>query len=149
MFDISFAEMLVIGVVALIVLGPERLPRVAHTLGHLFGRAQRYVNDVKNDIQREMELEELKKLKNSVEETARSIEEAAQTEIRTFENDMTPTENKVESTAADRLQSSNTPAADTPPDHPARDSVDPTQTVRPAETGSARPGPGTEAPGKN
>ena len=67
MFDISFAEILVVGMVALVVLGPERLPRVARTLGHLFGRAQRYVNDVKNDIQHEIELEELKKLKSSVE----------------------------------------------------------------------------------
>jgi sec-independent protein translocase protein TatB len=149
MFDISFAEMLVIGVVALVVLGPERLPRVAHTLGHLFGRAQRYVNDVKNDIQREMELEELKKLKNSVEETARSIEEAAQTEIRTFEKDMMPTENKVESTAADPLQSSDTPVADTPSDHSAHDSANPIYAVRPAETGSERSGSETEARAKN
>ena len=64
MFDISFSEILVIATVALIVLGPERLPKVARTLGHLFGRAQRYVNEVKNDIQREMELEELKKMEN-------------------------------------------------------------------------------------
>ncbi len=85
MFDISFTEILVIGVVALVVLGPERLPGVARTLGHLFGRAQRYVNDVKNDIQREMELEELKKFKTSVEGTARSIETAVRDEIRQFQ----------------------------------------------------------------
>ena len=54
--------MLVVAVVALIVIGPERLPKVARTLGHLFGRMQRYVNDVKSDISREMELEELRKL---------------------------------------------------------------------------------------
>lgn len=150
MFDISFAEMLVIGVVALVVLGPERLPRVAHTLGHLFGRAQRYVNDVKNDIQREMELEELKKLKNSVEETARSIEEAAQTEIRTLEKDTAPTENKVESTATGSLQSGDTPATDTPPAvHSEGDSVESIQAVRPEETRSEHSGPETEAPAKN
>ena len=85
MFDISFTEILVIGVVALVVLGPERLPGVARTLGHLFGRAQRYVNDVKNDIQREMELEELKKFKTSVEGTAHSIETAVRNEIRQFQ----------------------------------------------------------------
>jgi Tat protein translocase TatB subunit len=62
MFDIGFSEIVVIAVVALIVIGPERLPKVARTLGHLFGRMQRYVNDVKADISREMELDELRKL---------------------------------------------------------------------------------------
>ena len=56
MFDIGFSELLVIGVVALIVIGPERLPRVARTIGHLMGRMQRYVADVKADIDREVEL---------------------------------------------------------------------------------------------
>jgi sec-independent protein translocase protein TatB len=81
MFDISFAEIVVIAVVALIVVGPERLPKVARTLGYLLGRAQRYLADVKSDIQREMELEELKKLKASMEGTARSMEESIRTEI--------------------------------------------------------------------
>ncbi len=81
MFDISFTEILVIAVVGLVVLGPERLPQVARTLGHLFGRAQRYVNDVKSDIQREMELEELRKLKTSVQDAARSIENTVREEI--------------------------------------------------------------------
>ncbi|MBA2658435.1 MAG: twin-arginine translocase subunit TatB [Nitrosospira sp.] len=93
MFDISFTEILVIAIVALVVLGPERLPKVARTLGHLLGRAQRYVNDVKNDIQQEMELEELKKLKTSVHDAARSIENSVRTEINQFEDlkaEMTP-----------------------------------------------------------
>lgn len=81
MFDISFSEIVVIAVVALIVVGPERLPKVARTLGYLFGRAQRYVADVKSDIQREMELEELKKLKASMEGAARSMENTIRTEI--------------------------------------------------------------------
>ena len=81
MFDISFSEILVIAAVALIVLGPERLPKVARTLGHLLGRAQRYANDVKNDIQREMELEELRKWQNSVEGAARSVETTVRTEL--------------------------------------------------------------------
>ena len=85
MFDIGFSEILVIAVVALIVIGPERLPGVARTLGHLFGRMQRYVNDVKADIQREMELDELKKLRQDVEDSARSIEDAA----RSFESSVT------------------------------------------------------------
>ena len=85
MFEISFTEILVITTVALVVIGPERLPKVARTLGHLFGRAQRYVNDVKSDIQREMELEELKKWKTSVEGAGRSIEDTVRTEMNKFE----------------------------------------------------------------
>lgn len=76
MFDISFFELLVIAVVALVVIGPQRLPAVARTLGHLFGRMQRYVNDVKADISREMELEELKKLQSTMEDAARSMRDS-------------------------------------------------------------------------
>ena len=73
--------MMVIAVVALIVIGPERLPRVARTLGHLFGRLQRYVNDVKADINREMELEELRKFRSTVEDAARGFESSVQGEV--------------------------------------------------------------------
>ena len=76
MFDIGFSELLVIMVVALLVIGPERLPKVARTAGHLFGRLQRYVNDVKSDIQRELELDELKKLRSQFEDAARSVEQS-------------------------------------------------------------------------
>ena len=62
MFDVSFSELMVIAIVALVVIGPERLPRVARTAGLLFGRLQRYVNDVKSDISREIQLDELKRL---------------------------------------------------------------------------------------
>ncbi|MBT9613249.1 MAG: twin-arginine translocase subunit TatB [Burkholderiales bacterium] len=61
MFDFSFSELMVVGVVALIVLGPERLPKVARTAGHLFGRLQRYVSDVKQQVKQEMDVEDLKK----------------------------------------------------------------------------------------
>lgn len=81
MFDISFAEILIIAVVALIVIGPQRLPKVARTLGYLFGRAQRYANDVRADIRHEMELEELKKLKTSMQEAAHSFGNAVRQEI--------------------------------------------------------------------
>lgn len=81
MFDISFAEMLIIFIVALIVIGPERLPRVARTMGHLLGRARRYVDNVKSDIQHEIELDELKHLKNSVQETTHSIEQSLKQEF--------------------------------------------------------------------
>lgn len=80
MFDIGFSELMVIGIVALVVIGPERLPKVARTLGHLLGRAQRYVNDVKSDINREMQLDELKKLQAQVADSARSLEDTVRKE---------------------------------------------------------------------
>ncbi|MGE8687449.1 MAG: Sec-independent protein translocase protein TatB [Achromobacter sp.] len=76
MFDVSLTELMVIGVVALIVIGPERLPKVARTVGHLLGRAQRYVNDVKSDIQREIELDELRKFKNEMEDAAQGVQKS-------------------------------------------------------------------------
>ena len=85
MFDISFSEVLVIAAVALIVIGPERLPKVARTLGHLLGRAQRYVKDVKSDIQREMELEELRKWQSFGGGAARSVENTVRTEMNQFQ----------------------------------------------------------------
>ncbi len=78
MFDVSFSELLLIGVIALIVIGPERLPKVARTLGHLIGRAQRYVSDVKTDIQREMDLSELSDLKGQMEDAAKSVKSSMQ-----------------------------------------------------------------------
>ncbi|MCL2345126.1 MAG: Sec-independent protein translocase protein TatB [Desulfobulbus sp.] len=81
MFDIGFSELMVIGVVALIVIGPERLPRVARTAGHLLGRARRYVNDVKADINREMQLEELKKLQAEFADSAKGIENSVRQEF--------------------------------------------------------------------
>jgi sec-independent protein translocase protein TatB len=88
MFDIGFSELLVIAVVALIVIGPERLPKVARTLGHLFGRMQRYVNDVKADISREMELDELKKMQASVEDAARSFQSSVSQGVSEAESEM-------------------------------------------------------------
>lgn len=81
MLDISFAEILIVAIIALIVIGPERLPKVARTLGYLFGRVQRYVTDVKSDIQHEMELEELKKLKASMQEAAHFFENTVRQEV--------------------------------------------------------------------
>jgi sec-independent protein translocase protein TatB len=85
MFDIGFSEIVVIGVVALIVIGPERLPKVARTLGHMFGRLQRYVNEVKADINREMELDELRKLQAQVQSAARDIEQSVTQAARDVE----------------------------------------------------------------
>lgn len=88
MFDIAFSEMMIIAVIALIVIGPERLPRVARTLGHLFGRMQRYVSDVKADISREMELDELKKLQTSMQDAARSFEQSVKQEVHATESEL-------------------------------------------------------------
>ncbi|MBA2351604.1 MAG: twin-arginine translocase subunit TatB [Burkholderiales bacterium] len=76
MFDFGFSELMVIAVVALIVIGPERLPKVTRTLGHLLGRMQRYVSDVKADISREIDLEELRKLQSSARDAARTFEQS-------------------------------------------------------------------------
>lgn len=74
MIDLGIEKMMVIGAVALIVIGPEKLPRVARTVGTLLGKAQRYVADVKAEVNRSMELEELKKMKETVETAARDVE---------------------------------------------------------------------------
>jgi len=73
MFGLSFSELMLIGVVALIVIGPEKLPKVARTVGHLLGRAQRYVNDVKTDIRKEMDAAEIGNLKDQMQEAANSV----------------------------------------------------------------------------
>ena len=88
MFDIGFSELMVIAIVALIVIGPERLPKVARTLGHLFGRMQRYVNDVKADISREMELDELKRLQTTIQDAARTFEDSVTREVSTAESEL-------------------------------------------------------------
>lgn len=74
MLDIGFSELLLTGTVALVVLGPEKLPKVARTVGQWLGRAQRYVNDVKADIAREGEMAELRKLKEQIENAGRDVE---------------------------------------------------------------------------
>lgn len=81
MFDIGFSELLLIGVIALVVIGPERLPRVARTAGHLFGRLQRYVADVKADINREIHAEELRKLQEDMRASVNSMEQSVAKEL--------------------------------------------------------------------
>lgn len=88
MFDIGFSELFIIMLVGLLVIGPERLPKVARTLGALFGRLQRYVNDVKADISREVELDELRKMKTEFEDAARSVEKSVSDELRSTEDEL-------------------------------------------------------------
>jgi sec-independent protein translocase protein TatB len=89
MFDFSMGELAVIGAIALVVLGPERLPKVARTVGDWLGKAQRYVSQVKADINREMELAELKKL----QEEARSAAQAVQSQVNDLQNNLSSFDN--------------------------------------------------------
>ena len=85
MFDVSFSELMVISVVALIVIGPERLPRVARTVGHLLGRLQRYVNTIKSDINRDMHVEDLKRFQERVKADFTSIEGGITSEVASLD----------------------------------------------------------------
>lgn len=76
MFDIGFSELMVILVIALVVIGPERLPKVARTIGQLWARMQRYINKMKSDITHDMELQELKQMKLKMENEARVLEDS-------------------------------------------------------------------------
>jgi len=88
MFDIAFSELVVVALVALIVIGPERLPKVARTAGHLWGRLQRYVSTVKNDISNEMDLEEARKMQQSLLQQASVIEKDVQQAQLTLEQEV-------------------------------------------------------------
>lgn len=85
MIDLGISKLALIGAVALIVIGPEKLPRVARTVGALLGKAQRYVSDVKAEVSRSMELEELKKMKESMESAARDVEGSVKSTTTDFE----------------------------------------------------------------
>jgi sec-independent protein translocase protein TatB len=93
MFDFGFSELFVIGLIALVVLGPERLPRVARQAGQWMGKLQRYVADVKSDINRQMELEELRNLQKEVTDAARNVESS-------FKSTVDETKSELDSIAA-------------------------------------------------
>ena len=113
MFDIGFSEMMVIAVLALIVIGPERLPKVARTLGHLAGRLRRYVEDVKADISREVELDELRKMRDSMQQAASSFQSSVSEEISKASAEVSKVENELNAAAAslDKPQEPGKPAA--------------------------------------
>jgi sec-independent protein translocase protein TatB len=102
MIDFGFDKIALIGAVALIVIGPEKLPKVARTVGHLFGKAQRYAADVRAEVNRSIELDELKKMKTDFESAARDVEQTINTEIQTasseFEKDWNALSSDVSST---------------------------------------------------
>jgi len=103
MIDLGVSKIALIGAVALIVIGPEKLPRVARTVGTLLGKAQRYVADVKQEVNRSMELDELKKMKDTVEGAARDVENSIQTNASDFEKSWSEAAGTAASTATDEL----------------------------------------------
>ena len=99
MIDLGISKMALIGAVALIVIGPEKLPRVARTVGTLLGKAQRYVADVKNEVNRSMELDELKKMKESMETAARDVQSSVQSTASDFEQSWNEATSSIEQAA--------------------------------------------------
>ena len=88
MIDLGLSKLALIGVVALVVVGPERLPKVARMAGTLFGRAQRYISDVKAEVSREIELEELRKMHKDVQEAATDVEQSIASSFSELESDV-------------------------------------------------------------
>ncbi|MFO1302823.1 MAG: Sec-independent protein translocase protein TatB [Burkholderiales bacterium] len=116
MFDVGFSEIVVIAVVALVVIGPERLPKAARTLGHLFGRLQRYVNDVKSDINREIELDELRKLQREVQTAATELKTSVESAAHGVESGVREVERDLNAAAAE-------PSPRPPPPEPLAEPV--------------------------
>ena len=129
MFDVGLTELMVIAVVALVVIGPERLPKVARTAGLILGRLQRYVSNVKADIHREIQLDELKQIQQQVTEQVSSLEASVTHEMREVESSVN---NAMEPLAAD-LALAPTPSPDMAP------------AATPAQAVQATPAPGPVA----
>ncbi len=88
MIDIGFTKIALIGVVALVVIGPEKLPRVARMAGTLFGRAQRYISQVKSEVSREMELDELRKMQKEMRDAANDVEQSIAKNLSQTESEL-------------------------------------------------------------
>lgn len=127
MFDIGLSELMLIAVVALVVIGPERLPKVARTAGHILGRLQRYVGDVKADINREMQLEELKTLQKQMTDQVNSISTSVTHEMREVEtsvnNAVEPLKGDAAVSPAPTSNDDHDPNASAPPEEAQRDEV--------------------------
>lgn len=118
MFDVNFSELLVIAIVTLVVVGPARLPKVARTLGLLFGRVQRYVSEVKSDINRELKLEELRKIQSDMNASVRNMEHTMTDEINRAEQGIKAAAESVEAQVAPAppaLHTESAPAAPVSP----------------------------------
>jgi sec-independent protein translocase protein TatB len=137
MFDIGFTELFVVSVVALVVIGPERLPKVARTMGHLFGRLQRYVTQVKSDISREMDLAELGKVKSEFESAARSFQTDVESGAAQAEREMRNMQAAVDRELVDEPIAGAAPAEPDAPSSPQLElGIDPTAPARPPAAGS-------------
>jgi len=122
MIDFGFDKLALIGAVALIVIGPEKLPKVARTLGHLLGKAQRYVADVKAEVNRSIELDELKKMKTQFEDAARDVETSVSQQMNeassSFEKDWASIGSSLDgSSSASEGSSAYEPLAPPPPEY--------------------------------
>lgn len=113
MFDFSLSELMVVMVVALVVIGPERLPKVARTLGHLYGRAQRYINGVKADISRDMAMEEFRQLQQKVQEEAAAAASSVRLVEQALDREVQQVNQAVTQSAAPAAQAM-TPAIESP-----------------------------------
>jgi sec-independent protein translocase protein TatB len=111
MFDFGFSKLLLIGIVALVVIGPERLPRVARTLGHLYGRLQRYVTQVKADINREIDIAELGKVKTEFESAARSFQSDVEAKVADAEHEIREAQTSLERAIDTSTQAANEPSS--------------------------------------
>lgn len=132
MFDIGFSEIVVIAVVALVVIGPERLPKTARTLGLLFGRLQRYVNDVKSDIRREMELDELRGLQREIQGAAREFEQSVKTAADDVSTGVRRVEHELNTAGAEATRENDAPeSSPAAPPAPPVDSAPPRQAPLP------------------
>jgi sec-independent protein translocase protein TatB len=122
MIDFGFDKLALIGAVALIVIGPEKLPKVARTIGHLVGKAQRYVADVKSEVNRSIELDELKKMKTQFEDAARDVETSVSQQMNeassSFEKDWASIGSSLDgSSSASEGSSAYEPLAPPPPEY--------------------------------
>jgi sec-independent protein translocase protein TatB len=88
MIDLGLTKLALIGVVALMVIGPEKLPKVARMAGSLFGRAQRYINEVKSEVSREIELDELRNMQKEVQDAASSVQQSFTKNVSEVESDL-------------------------------------------------------------
>ena len=146
MFDVGFSEMLVIAIVALVVIGPERLPKVARTAGVLFGRLQRYVAQVKADINREMEAADLGKVKSEFEEAARTLKSDLEAQAADAEREIRDVQGTIDrelQDAAKAAQSAATaptaPPAPEPPSPQLELGIEEPPAHPPAGPGPAKP----------
>ena len=133
MFDVGFSEMLVIGIVALVVIGPERLPKVARTLGVLTGRLQRYVAQVKSDINREMEIAELGKVKSEFESAARSFQSDIESKAAEAEREIRDAQSVIERDLAGKAEPAAAPSEAAPASPQLELGIEPAPADKPRE----------------